>query len=584
MSITELEANNGITKAQLLRSFDEAGEIDDQLLESMQTTLKETLTREDWINYAVLCKQNGEHHKKILDKIPYSDSWIKKYVNPKLKEVTLKEELLHKEDTNNPPSLERHFHPLLDFSIGEIRKATRRFSGWGSVEVKDSQSDKLPIDGLKKIMPTYMQRGSPIMFGHSNRHVGKILKYDFRDKNVTGKKIPGLWLEGLIFNNYKIDDQAWESIQLAKSTAKPVLSLGATPVGEAKYECEDNECFRKFDDLQIYEFTVTDLVRGQQGANPEATVDKISLAKADKEKQLMDENDMSEEDTLKAFRGSSAGGSVIWKPEWGRMRQEFPKKINAFDKRLKAKRKEYEHFRREYDSMGKDYQAKLKRFNQEKKQRANTFKKEIQVIESKISELRTQLESIGKSDGELAQQTATELMKAIDEWTQFNKTHEEIKKEEDEMEITKEEGQMITDLLEKLSKSNEAIMARLETLEKAGAPPPAEEEEEDDKKKFPPVKDKEKKKADKEKAKVPGKDSKEAPDKEPVLALSEHGLTAESFDEIAKKMGYSLVGKGPAPDVSTKRDMTKGSPDNKGKMQTAEESIEALLNGDLSTL
>lgn len=525
MSLTDLDGINTYSKAELLRKLDETIEMDEQLLESLQTPLKESLTREDWINYALLCKQKGELHKTILAKIPYSDSWLRKYVTPRLKEDTERQKSEVPPDTFESQSIERHFHPVLDFTVGELHKATRKFSGWGSVEVKDSQSDKLPIDGLKKIMPTYMQRGAPIMFGHSNRHVGRILKYEFRDKEVTGKSVPGLWLEGLIFSNYKIDDQAWESIQLAKSTAKPVLSLGATPVGEAKYQCEDNECFRKFDDLQIYEFTVTDLVRGQQGANPEATIE-TALTKANNEK---DETSLSTEidETKKG---------VIWNP-----------KIASINRKLTG----------------------LKTLIDKRENDIKSFK----IKYNKLQDQRKKLEGKKAADTD------------FDEDADSNLTKEQ---EAEIMELSKEDGQALTDAILQLAKSNEGIMARLEKLEKAKkadeVPPPKkeeEEEEEEDEKKIPPA-DQEKKKA-----KKPEDDKgKEAPpaDKEPVLALSEHGLTAESFDELAKKQGYTRVGKGPAPDVSKEREITQGTETKKGKLPTAEQNIQALLDGDLSTL
>lgn len=525
MSLTELDGINIYSKAELLRKLDETTEMDEQLLESLQTPLKESLTREDWINYALLCKQKGELHKTILAKIPYSDSWLRKYVTPRLKEDTERQKSEVPPDTFESQSIERHFHPVLDFRLGELHKATRKFSGWGSVEVKDSQSDKLPIDGLKKIMPTYMQRGAPIMFGHSNRHVGRILKYEFRDKEVTGKSVPGLWLEGLIFSNYKIDDQAWESIQLAKSTAKPVLSLGATPVGEAKFQCEDNECFRKFDDLQIYEFTVTDLVRGQQGANPEATIE-TALTKADKEK---DETNL----TTEVEKG------VIWN-----------KKISSLNSTIRG------------------------------------IQKVISIREAELSKFKKKLDAAQKKR-DAAEGTRKSDSDPADFDTDLHLTKEE---EAEIMELSKEDGQALTDAILQLAKSNEAVIARLEKLEKAKkadeVPPPKEEEEEDeDKKKIPPAdQDKEK---EKKKAKKDADDkSKETPPagKEPVLALSEHGLTAESFDELAKKQGYTRVGKGPAPDVSKEREITQGTETKKGKLPTAEQNIQALLDMDMSTL
>jgi hypothetical protein len=644
MNATELiKYTSDKNKGELLHWFENLDKtvdgVSQELLEPGVEALKKSLQTGDWIDYAVCCKKEGQTHKEIMDKVKKSESWIKKYVNPRLKRDTVGQSSTLHGATLDEILRAKHIHTVINFEIGDLKKATRKFSGWGSVEVKDSQQDKLPIDSIKKIMPTYMQRGSPIMYGHSNRHVGRILKYEIRKKEVAGKEVPGLWLEGLIFNNYKIDDQAWESIQLAEKSGKPVLSLGATPIGVPKYECAGNECFRKFDGLQIYEFTVTDLAgQGQQGANPESTIDKISLAKG----QEMDEKTM-ETDVEKALFGGETR-SQVWKPEWGRMQRELPKKIANFDRQLKSKKDDYANFKKQYGSMGKDFQAKMNAFLKEKKARDQAYQKEIQAIQANINTLRTKLASIpvNKASAELAQETATELMKAIDDYNMLTNpfgnlvggrllkmdlekslpaTDDELvdlmlsscpscqshydslikagttepdarsiiyfdlmnalelsKEVYNEMEpLTKEEGADLSQALEQINKGQQQIIA---LLQKANGPP----EEKDEKKPEDKEEDKEKKKADKSGDKEKEtKDPKTTPSKEPVLTLSEDGveLTPEQFEERLKKAGYQKVATSPAPGT-TNRDLTQGQETKKGKLPTVEESLEVLSSMDMS--
>ena len=230
---------------------------------------------EQKIAYATVLKFEGLSREEIAEKVGFSVSWLKKYVYPKYNQIKKEFKILPNENilvTNS----QKITKIVLRIKISDLKKEKREFSGWGSVELKDAHGEIVGIDGLEKIMPTYMARGSPITFGHSNRIVGKVLKWAIRNKSVEGKKIPGLWLNGRVHNHYKIDDQAWKAIQLSIERDQPVLSLGATPIGVPKVECNETECVKLYDDLQLYEFSITNIQGGSQGANPEA---KIEIAK-----------------------------------------------------------------------------------------------------------------------------------------------------------------------------------------------------------------------------------------------------------------------------------------------------------------
>jgi hypothetical protein len=154
----------------------------------------------------------------------------------------------------------------------------RKFSCWGSVEVVDRQKEIIPIDEVYKIMDIWMDRGSPIMFNHSNRQVGKGLNWRPADKN--GK--PGVLITGLIFKHYKEDDDIWEGI---KNKNFEGLSIG----GKSLLKEKDNNGVTHLKNLIGYEFSVAPRI-----GNQEATFTEVNtLAKSEEVKKedapVMDE-------------------------------------------------------------------------------------------------------------------------------------------------------------------------------------------------------------------------------------------------------------------------------------------------------
>ena len=268
-----------LSKANMLYLTETSMTLDEGTLESITKPMEKAMKSKDWVEYATILKQQGMKHDDICNRVKKSASWIKKYVNPMLKEVTPLIKLYPPTDTTNEFVPGLPIHTVLEITIAELKKETRTFGGWGSVEVLDSQEEVVSIEGLEAIMPTYMKRGAPIMYGHSNRHVGNVFKYKIKDKLVKGKNVPALWLEGLIHSDYKIDDMAWDALQYAYRAGLPVLSLGATPIGHPKKQCNDKACFKKYDTFQLYEFTITEQQKGSIGANPEATIE-VALAKS----------------------------------------------------------------------------------------------------------------------------------------------------------------------------------------------------------------------------------------------------------------------------------------------------------------
>lgn len=108
------------------------------------------------------------------------------------------------------------------FTSDEIlNKEDRLVRGWTSVEVKDNQGDIVPIESLRKTMNTWMSRGAFITDQHSNRVVGKGLRW-YEDTHEKTKK-QGIVIDYQIFKDYSVDDTVWDEI---KSGKRKGLSFG----------------------------------------------------------------------------------------------------------------------------------------------------------------------------------------------------------------------------------------------------------------------------------------------------------------------------------------------------------------------
>lgn len=289
----------GMSKALLVYFIEKSQFISDPSRVRMNIILRENMTKDDLIELGLLWKSEGLSAKEVANHLPYKSTWVKQHIHPLLNSVTEKNlatNEIHKWvgtttilntkapvtqcqfQTKPVPAL--HKVKLGKFYLQDLKKESREFTSWGSVEVVDSQGDKISMEDLKQKMPIVMRRGGVILYGHSNRHVGRLTKYNFQNKDVDGEAVPGILLDGQIFNDYKIDDMAWEAIQLAKANDLPVMSLGATPLGHPTRECDGDICWNLYDDNQYFEWTVTEIQQGSIGANPEAKVEKLALAKS----------------------------------------------------------------------------------------------------------------------------------------------------------------------------------------------------------------------------------------------------------------------------------------------------------------
>ena len=152
-----------------------------------------------------------------------------------------------------------------------LNDSDRLFKAWGTVEIKDKDGELLPIDEFKKIMPVIMKRGGVIIDHHSNRVVGKIVNYEFKEKENN----EAILLTGEIFKDYNLDDDIWEKMKSNEYTG--VSFGGSSKQQEVKWE--KGEPLKVLRALEGYEWSVV-----EKPANPEATFEEINfLAKSYKE-------------------------------------------------------------------------------------------------------------------------------------------------------------------------------------------------------------------------------------------------------------------------------------------------------------
>jgi len=157
--------------------------------------------------------------------------------------------------------------PSLLFTIDHsITKNNERvFSGFGTVEVYDSEGERINVDAVARCMPKIMERGGAILDSHTNRIVGKILDWRQAFNPETGKE--GIWLKGKIFNDFSIDDEVWQSIKSGEYTG---FSLG----GKARKQIttiDGGQLKTDIPDAEVWEFSVV-----REPANPPSTFENIN--------------------------------------------------------------------------------------------------------------------------------------------------------------------------------------------------------------------------------------------------------------------------------------------------------------------
>jgi hypothetical protein len=170
----------------------------------------------------------------------------------------------------------REFDKPEQFPMDEIlNEDDRLYRGWGTVEVKDVDGEILPISEFKKIMPHIIKRGGLIMDSHSNRPVGKIINYEFKEHPIA--KTEGLLLTVENFKGYQSDDEHWEAIKRGDYTG---FSFGGRN-RDSTIKFEKGNPVKILEQIEGFEFSDV-----HSPANKSSNYTEINyLAKSDKSKE-----------------------------------------------------------------------------------------------------------------------------------------------------------------------------------------------------------------------------------------------------------------------------------------------------------
>ena len=176
-------------------------------------------------------------------------------------------------------------NPIQMDEVEILNPEDRMFKSWGSVEVRDRENDLLPMSEFRKIMPVIMIRGGVLMDRHSNRQVGKILNFEFKEKETSEGIIPGVMITGEIFRDYEHDDMVWEGIK--NGIYKGLSFGGRNKMKDVKFD--ESGLTNILTKLEGFEFS---LVPGM--GNQEATMEQVNfLAKSNKNKLYKSSGDMT---------------------------------------------------------------------------------------------------------------------------------------------------------------------------------------------------------------------------------------------------------------------------------------------------
>jgi hypothetical protein len=145
-----------------------------------------------------------------------------------------------------------------------LNEKDRLVRSWMTVEVTDSQGDIVPIDQVKRVMNTWFKRGATMIDQHTNRPIGKGLRW--QEGIEPESKKPGVLLDYQVFDDYSIDDQVWEEIKNGDRTG---LSIGGRATGKPRLKEDDytGSTGKYLQGLELYEVSPVDNPANQLGKN-----------------------------------------------------------------------------------------------------------------------------------------------------------------------------------------------------------------------------------------------------------------------------------------------------------------------------
>jgi len=183
---------------------------------------------------------------------------------------------------------------LGQFPVEEIlNKEDRIVRGWVSVEAVDKQGEIVPISEFRKTLNTWMKRGGTINDQHSNRQIGKALRWF--EKEHPDNASPGIMIDYQIYKDYTVDDDVWKEI--CNGTRKG-LSFGGRATGDStiKEDAETGGYAKQLSGVEAYEVSSVTEPANQHAMNVAVNFMAKGMSGVDKDKELMS-------DLQKGFNG-----------------------------------------------------------------------------------------------------------------------------------------------------------------------------------------------------------------------------------------------------------------------------------------
>jgi len=152
----------------------------------------------------------------------------------------------------------------------------RIIAGYASVEILDSHGDIIPIEEIERAMYSLMDRGGLILYGHSNKPVGKILRWEIRKHPEVDAN--ALWIVAKIFKTYPLDDEVW---RLIKEGQLRGFSIGGQGVKEKRVLKNDADPSLPKEVNVVRNLNLLEISVVPTPANPLATIEAVNyLAKS----------------------------------------------------------------------------------------------------------------------------------------------------------------------------------------------------------------------------------------------------------------------------------------------------------------
>lgn len=150
---------------------------------------------------------------------------------------------------------------LLEKSLN-LEKSDRFISGFASVEVVDSQGDRILIDGLKESVDWFKENTPYLHLEHESIPIGQIAEIEFKT-HESG--LEGLWIRCQLFKGYDIHNQVWDFVKAGKFKGFSIRGKG-----HREYKtCSGKLCQRIVPQFDLLEISLT-----ESPANPLALLDE----------------------------------------------------------------------------------------------------------------------------------------------------------------------------------------------------------------------------------------------------------------------------------------------------------------------